>query len=182
MPVPTPQGRRRAGLAGQGGGITPQARQKSPQEGKRTMLPPIRVSHAAQRPAASRRAGGSGFALPAADGPPTAAPLESVMPFALLGLQHERTRAERDAAAERRGQGLMRELQALQLALLSGGPDPASLARVALLSEGEAGADPVLQEIIAAISLRARVELALHASPSCGQSREIASRPWTWPE
>jgi len=145
------------------------------------MLPPIRASNSAPRLAASRRTGGSGFALPEADEAPTAAPLESVTPFGLLGLQLERTPAERDAAAERRGQGLMRELQGLQLALLSGVPDPASLARVALLSEGETGADPALREIIAAISLRARVELARQAAPGCGQSREITSGPCTWP-
>lgn len=145
------------------------------------MLPPIRGSYSAQRPGASRRAGGSGFTLPEADAAPNTAPLDAVTPFGLLGLQQGWSPAERDAAAERRGQGLLRELQGLQLALLSGAPDPASLARVALLSEGEAGADPALREIIAAISLRARVELARHAASSCGQSREIVSGPCTWP-
>jgi len=145
------------------------------------MLPPIRNSYSAQRLAASRRASGSGFTLPEADAAPTTAPLDAVTPFGLLGLQQGWSPAERDAAAQRRGQGLLRELQGLQLALLSGETDPASLARVALLSEGEAGADPALREIIAAISLRARVELARHAATSCGQSREIASGPCTWP-
>jgi len=108
--------------------------------------------------------------------------MEAVTPFGLLGLQQSWTPAERDAAAQRRGQGLLRELRGLQLALLSGERDPASLARVALLSEGEAGADPALREIIAEISLRARVELARYAAASCGQSREIASSPYTCPD
>lgn len=146
------------------------------------MLPPIRGSYAAPRPATSRRAGGSGFALPEAEAAPGTAPLDAVTPFGLLGLQQSWSPAERDAAAQRRGQGLLRELQGLQLALLSGGGDPASLARVALLCEGEAGADPALREIILAISLRARVELLRHAASSLGHSHEIASRPCTWPQ
>ena len=52
------------------------------------------------------------------------------------------------------------ELEALQLAFLCGRIEPGRLTRLAAMAEGEAGADPALREIIAGISLRARIELA----------------------
>jgi hypothetical protein len=51
-------------------------------------------------------------------------------------------------------------LQALQRGLLRDGSDPHGLERLAALREGEAGSDPRLQEVVRAVVLRARVELA----------------------
>lgn len=125
------------------------------------MLPPIRGAQIASR-TAPRRVGPGGFALPE-DGPPSLSGAERVQPqLGMLGLQEGWSPAERDAAAQRRGQAALRALEELQLAVLAGGIEPARLARLALLAEGEAGADPALREIIAAISLRARIELARH--------------------
>ncbi len=147
------------------------------------MLPPIRAFHAPARPFAPRRAGGPGFTLPEATSAAEASVTGAVAsPPGLIGFQSGWGPAERDAAAGRRGSAVLRELEALQLALLAGGPDPARISRLALLAEGEAGADPALREIIEGISLRARVELARLAPFGLGQSREIASGPCTWGE
>jgi len=124
------------------------------------MLPPIRGFQGPGRLAAPRRTTASGFALPesAAQG---AAAAEAIAPrLGVLGLQEGWSAAERDAAASRRGAALLRELEALQLGLLAGRLDASRLTRLALLAEGEAGADPELRTIIQAISLRARIELA----------------------
>ncbi len=82
----------------------------------------------------------------------------------MFGLQDDWSPAEADAAAQRRAQAVLGELGALQLALLDGGVSVARLSRLALLAEGEAGADPALREIMQAISLRARVELTRHGA------------------
>ena len=72
---------------------------------------------------------------------------------------------ERDRRARRRGGALIEALRDLQLALLDGAEgDVARLADLATLAEGEVVADPVLREAIAAIVLRARVELARRAA------------------
>lgn len=72
---------------------------------------------------------------------------------------------ERDRRARRRGAALIEALRDLQLALLQGAEgDVARLADLAALAEGEVAADPVLREAIAAIVLRARVELARRAA------------------
>jgi Class II flagellar assembly regulator len=84
-------------------------------------------------------------------------------------LQEQGAESERDAGARRRGGAMLDELRALQADLLRGAADPARLARLARLAEGETGADPGLREAVAGIALRARVELArlgLAASPS----------------
>jgi hypothetical protein len=78
----------------------------------------------------------------------------------LLALQETAPAAERDARARKRGEELIEELSALQLALLSGRADPARLRRLATLSVGEAAADPGLAAAVAGLQLRARVELA----------------------
>lgn len=124
------------------------------------MLPPIRGFQAPGRVAAPRRAASSGFALPGGAAQEAGA-TEAVAPhLGVLGLQDQWSGGERDAAAARRGTAVLRELEALQLALLEGRLDSARLNRLALLAEGEIGADPALQEVIVAISLRARIELA----------------------
>lgn len=128
------------------------------------MLPPIRGFQGPGRVASAHRTASSGFALPG-EGPREAAALEAMAPPpGVLGLQEAWSAPERDAAAARRGAAVLRELEALQLNLLEGRLDSGRLSRLALLAEGELGADPALQEIIAAISLRARIELArVHA-------------------
>ncbi|WP_255574955.1 flagellar assembly protein FliX [Caldovatus aquaticus] len=82
------------------------------------------------------------------------------------GLSPPLAAAERDRRARRRGLALIGALRDLQLALLLGATgDTARLAELAALAEAksEAAADPALREAIAAIALRARVELARHA-------------------
>ncbi len=69
---------------------------------------------------------------------------------------------ERDARARRRGDALLRSLRDLQLGLLRGTIDPARLRALADLVPGEEAADPALAAALAAIRLRARVELARH--------------------
>lgn len=125
------------------------------------MLPPIRAYQAQAQAAPARRAGPRGFALP--HGATGEAGAIAAIPSSqgMVGLQEEWSAADSDEAARRRGLAVLRELEGLQLALLEGGIEPSRLSRLALLAEGEAGADPVLREIIGEISLRARVELAL---------------------
>jgi hypothetical protein len=79
----------------------------------------------------------------------------------LLGLQEHGDEAGRDAAARRRGDALVEELRALQAALLCDGLDAARLERLAALADApEEAADSRLREAVAALGLRARVELA----------------------
>ncbi|MBR0673767.1 flagellar assembly protein FliX, partial [Neoroseomonas soli] len=78
----------------------------------------------------------------------------------LLALQEAGPVAERDARARRRGDALLRELSGLQAELLAGRVDPARLQALAALAEGESAADPALAAAVAAIALRARIELA----------------------
>lgn len=122
------------------------------------MLPPIRGQLPQSQPAGPRRAAPGRFQLPAAaaEVPPAA----TIQPSGILALQAGWSPADADAAAQRRGQAILKELEGLQHTLLGGAPDPARLSRLALLAEGEAGADPVLREILGEIALRARVELA----------------------
>lgn len=122
------------------------------------MLPPIRGHLPQSQPAAPRRAAPGRFQLPAAAA--EAQPAASLQATGILALQAGWSPADADAAAQRRGQAILKELEGLQLTLLGGAADPARLSRLALLAEGEAGADPVLREILGEISLRAQVELA----------------------
>jgi hypothetical protein len=126
------------------------------------MLPPIRTSQAPGAPARARRTGPTGFALPEAGPQEAAAASAATAAQAMFAFQDEWSPAEADAAAQRRAQAVLGELGALQLAMLGAGADPARLSRLALLAEGEVGADPVLREIMREISLRAKVELARH--------------------
>lgn len=124
------------------------------------MLTPIRGYTAVGRSGAARRAG-AGFALPEAERAPESAAAGSVTgSLGLIGLQQGCSDAERDDAARRRGHAVMEELEGLQLALLAGRLDSGRLSRLAQLAEGESGADPALRDILRAISLRARIELA----------------------
>ncbi|MBR0643463.1 flagellar assembly protein FliX [Plastoroseomonas hellenica] len=117
-------------------------------------------------PVAPARAGrgGTAFRLGVAEEAPAAragaAAAAQAVDFGLLSLQEGSTAEERDARARKRGLALLEELQEVQVALLGGRLDPARLARLASLSGGEQAADPALAEAVAAIALRARVELA----------------------
>jgi hypothetical protein len=110
--------------------------------------------------------GGGGFALGVAgeaQGSTAATAAAAPAAIGLLALQESAPAAERDARAARRGQALLRELAALQAELLEGRGDPARLAGLAALTEGETAADPALAAALAAIVTRARVELARRA-------------------
>jgi len=79
----------------------------------------------------------------------------------MLALQEVQGEAVGDRAAQRRGQDLLAELVALQRALLGEDPADLPLARLVLLAaEVPEAADPALRAAVAAIVLRARIELA----------------------
>ena len=101
-----------------------------------------------------------GFRLPRAAGPAPAAGVGGISAAAVQAQDHGITDAERNDAAERRGGALLAEMAALQAGLLMGRVPDSALRRLAHLAEGEAGADPALREVLDALSLRARVELA----------------------
>ncbi|MBS7789655.1 hypothetical protein KTR66_06605 [Roseococcus sp. SDR] len=122
------------------------------------MLPPIRGYLPPGTTGATRRGAGGRFHLPPAT--PEAQAAAPTASTGILALQQGWSPAEADEAAQRRGRAILRELEGLQLTLLGGATDPGRLSRLAVLAEGEAGADPVLREILAEITLRARVELA----------------------
>lgn len=118
---------------------------------------------AATRVGRAARPGGGGFSIGGgAEASGAAAAQATAAPSAigLLALQETAPAAERDARARRRGEAMLRELAELQAELLSGRADPARLQALAALAEGEAAADPGLAEAVAAIALRARIELA----------------------
>ena len=90
----------------------------------------------------------------------TAAPVGLGLLALQEGGQEGGDRAARDQAAWRRAESILQELQSLQRDLLHDTPDMNRLERLAALETGEAGADPFLRDAVAAIVLRARVELA----------------------
>jgi hypothetical protein len=106
--------------------------------------------------------GRTGFALPESKDAAASAAAMGVagVGLGLLAVQQGHSDQERDAAARRRADGLLEELAGLQAELLGGTADLGRLQRLAALAEGEAGADPTLREAVAAVALRARVELA----------------------
>jgi hypothetical protein len=120
----------------------------------------IGAAGGAPRPAAAPARHG-GFRLPespAAGRAAEAAPVAAALP--LLALQEAGDAAERDGRARRRGEAMLADLAALQLALLDGRDPAAILARLEALAAGEAAADPRLAEILAEVRLRAKVEAA----------------------
>lgn len=117
------------------------------------------------RPGRGGRGGMGGFALGGAGeahGAGAASAAAAPAAIGLLALQEGAPAAERDARAARRGQALLRELAGLQADVLAGRLDRARLGAIAALAEGETPADPALAATLAAIALRARVELARH--------------------
>ena len=104
------------------------------------------------------------FAPPLRDTPAAAAaaPLLPASLDGLLALQERETDAAADRGARRHGEQLLSGLDTLQRALLSPeGIDPGDLARLAgLAASAPTAASPALRATLAAISLRARIELA----------------------
>jgi len=120
---------------------------------------PMRAATIAGPGAVPARAGAAGFALPAGR-PPAAVP---ALPLAgLLAVQEEAVEPPADRAARRRGRALLAELSGLQRDLLGAGVDGARLVRLRALAAEvpPAATDPALAAALAAIVLRARVELA----------------------
>ena len=81
---------------------------------------------------------------------------------AILALQQEPEDGnERKRRSARRGQGVLDALDSLKIALIGGKISPGDLARIAtsLAGAGPSG-DPELDEVVAQIELRAKVELA----------------------
>lgn len=111
---------------------------------------------------------GGGFSVPAGREAATEAATGSagaspVLLDAMLTLQEMDAPSERDRSARRHGQSLLVALAALQGAMLAEAADDSggALDRLAgLLAGMPAAADPGLAGVLAAIRLRARVELA----------------------
>ena len=96
----------------------------------------------------------------AAGGARASAPLATL--DAILALQQEpEDNAERKRRSARRGQGLLDALDSLKIALIGGTISPGDLSRIAtsLAGAGPSG-DPGLDDVVAQIELRAKVELA----------------------
>ncbi|WP_271206108.1 flagellar assembly protein FliX [Methylopila capsulata] len=112
-------------------------------------------------------AAGGAFRLPDAQGGEAArgaAPLRAAPSLdALIALQEMiETPTERRRKAVKRGRGLLDSLDALKLALLDGRVDDRALATMSARLDGgrERTGDPGLDDTLAAIDLRVRVELA----------------------
>jgi hypothetical protein len=122
-------------------------------------------------PRAAARGGGFSVAdsgaTPASVGTNEAEHVAEASLGVLLALQEAATGGGdvRDRAARRRGHDLLAELAALQRAVLAGDPGEDRLSRLADLAEQvPEAADPRLRDVLAAIALRARVEVARYAS------------------
>jgi hypothetical protein len=125
------------------------------------MDPVQRIMAAAQLIAGQARGETRGFAVPAERAPASAATsAPAVVLGGLLALQEAEAEPPRDRAARRRGRDLLAALATLQRALLDAGPTPEVLERLAALVDHvpEAG-DPALRQSVAAVVLRARVEI-----------------------
>lgn len=128
----------------------------------------IEVRHPATAAGSGRsaRAGGpGGFSVgtdrtSSASGPRSAAGLASL--DAILLLQGEEDPGERRRRSAGRAASLLDRLDDLKVSLLSGTVPVAQLRRIADALAADAGAtgDPHLDELVAAVELRTRVELA----------------------
>jgi hypothetical protein len=79
----------------------------------------------------------------------------------LIALQETIAAGDRDREAQGRADAMLDELAALQRAMLGGGISPARLAALAALADQPGlAADRRLAEVVGAVSLRAKVELA----------------------
>jgi hypothetical protein len=107
----------------------------------------------------------AGFSVPEQAAPAAAgsASASEVALAGMLALQEADAGQVRDRAARRHATDVLAELAALQRALLLGEPDAATLRRLADLAGAVPEADdPGLRAAVAAVILRARVELARH--------------------
>ncbi|MGE0751038.1 MAG: flagellar assembly protein FliX [Variibacter sp.] len=124
------------------------------------------VGRVATASAARRPSGGETFQVAAeAEARPAAATptLRAVGGIdALLVLQSIEDPAERRRRSVRRGSVVLDALDALKVSLLAGDLDPAALRRLKASASGlsEGSGEPGLDEVLAAIELRAEVELA----------------------
>ena len=120
----------------------------------------------AARPAAARRAAGSGFSVSeetASQATGQSAGLRAISTVdALLALQGVETATERKKRAVTKGRNALDVLERLKLGLLDGSVDQSTLARLKVASEGltEESGDPGLDDVLSAIDLRVAVELA----------------------
>jgi hypothetical protein len=120
------------------------------------------------RPAGRLGRPAGGFSVPTAGRSGITAAAEeapAVMLAGLLALQAEDSDEPRDREARRHGQDMLAELTGLQRVLLADGADGGvpvdQLRRLArLAADVPAAADPRLRDVMEAITLRARVELA----------------------
>jgi hypothetical protein len=133
-----------------------------------TGLPPPGVATPLR---ARGQARASGFSVPEQAAPAAAADaaeMDTVSEISLAGLlalQEEAGGGGRDRAARRRGLDLLAELAALQRDLLGGALEPERLERLAELAEQvPSAADPRLRDAVAAITLRARIEVARYGT------------------
>lgn len=109
------------------------------------------------------RGGPAGFAMPEAAGEAgETGAAGAVAGGVMLALQETPAETVGDRPARRRGQAMLDELAALQREMLSAdGPNPATLRRLAALHTAVPEAEnPGLRDAVAAIRLRAVVELA----------------------
>jgi hypothetical protein len=129
--------------------------------------PPAPLPSLPRPGAPARRA--DGFALPRPEESPAATADPAAVGHAsglggldaLLTLQEEAPDPDaRDRAARRRANDLLQALASLQRALLADDESAAVGALEALLRDPPIAADPGLAELAAAVTLRARVELA----------------------
>lgn len=106
-----------------------------------------------------------GFSVPAGAAPAAAAAPAPAAPVAvdtLLALQEMPSEGVRDRAARRHGEAMLRLLAALQRARL-GEPDRMAAVLAELggsVDGGPEATDPVLRQLVSAIGLRAKIELA----------------------
>lgn len=115
---------------------------------------------------AARQASGKAFTLPSttakSETQRTGAATASVPLDTLVALQANEDATERKKRQAKRGQELLDGLDRLKVALLSGRVSAGDLARIKanLTARREATDDPRLDEVLAAIELRAAVEIA----------------------
>lgn len=136
-----------------------------------SILPTNTIRPSALRAAPGRRP--AGFAVaeqPAKLGEATA--LTALSTDALLFLQEVESPQERDARSRRHGTALLDLLAKLQHGLLDGAAPGEVLQDLqALTTQPIVAANPGLQDVVAAITLRAHVEIARATSNTCERSQ-----------
>jgi hypothetical protein len=119
------------------------------------------VTHT-KRAAKSRASGG--FSIDdesRADSASAAGEVAAPAPLGVLAFQEEEQDAAQDRGAKRHGQEVLDELSGLQRDLLGPGVRPDRLRNlVALVDSGPPPADRRLRDVLAAVALRAKIELA----------------------